>query len=78
MLVHLHTSVTLFLERCPEKMTWNLRANDLCGVKDKYMCLYDVNEQQFRELCKEKPEFHRPGIVIKTTQNIYHMKTTDN
>lgn len=51
----------LFLNKCPSNLMWTLRAKQLCGVRDTYMCLYDANERLFRELCKDEPEFHRPG-----------------
>lgn len=62
--VHVDIGVGLFLNNCPEKRMWNLRAKNMCGTTDKYMCLYDTNAGKFRELCKDKPEFHRPGEMI--------------
>lgn len=62
MAVHVHLAGSLFLNNCPNQMLWNLRGQDLCGARDAYMCLYDTNKRKFRELCKEKPEFHRPGM----------------
>lgn len=60
--MHADIAGALFLNECPGKLMWNLRANNLCGALDKYMCLYDTNEGKFRELCKDAPEFHRPGM----------------
>ncbi|XP_063416282.1 uncharacterized protein LOC134697926 [Mytilus trossulus] len=51
---------------------WNLRANNLCGALDKYMCLYDTNEGKFRELCKDAPEFHRPGNIFIISGNLQY------
>ncbi|VDI40051.1 Hypothetical predicted protein, partial [Mytilus galloprovincialis] len=72
MTVHVQISVALFLNECPEKLMWTLRAKQLCGVEDKYMCLYDTNERSFRELCKESPEFHRPGNVFVISGNLQY------
>lgn len=66
LLVHGQMISALFLNACPDKLMWTLRAKQLCGVKDNYMCLYDTNERSFRELCKEAPEFHRPGMLMTT------------
>lgn len=66
MIVHVQISIALFLNKCPEKLMWTIRAKQLCGVEDKYMCLYDTNARSFRELCKESPEFHRPGKLMST------------
>lgn len=72
MLVHVHIAVALFLNSCPNKVMWNLRAQNMCGDQDKYMCLYDTNARKFMELCKDKPDFHRPGTTI-TMQFVYTM-----
>ncbi|CAG2196199.1 unnamed protein product [Mytilus edulis] len=51
---------------------WNLRAKSLCGDKNKYMCLYDTNERKFRELCKDKPDFHRSGNIFVISGNLQY------
>ncbi|XP_076095332.1 uncharacterized protein LOC143066219 [Mytilus galloprovincialis] len=71
-LVQVHISVELFLDSCPAKPMWNLRGKNLCGEKDKYMCLYDRNKRKFRELCKDKPEFHRSGYIFVISGNLQY------
>lgn len=66
-MIHLHIAEALFLNACPDKPMWNIRGQNLCGYQAKYMCLYDANKRKYRELCKDEPEFHRPGIILKTT-----------
>ncbi|VDH91859.1 Hypothetical predicted protein, partial [Mytilus galloprovincialis] len=70
--VHADIAGALFLNECPGKPMWNLRANNLCGALDKYMCLYDTNEGKFRELCKDAPEFHRPGNIFIISGNLQY------
>lgn len=72
LLVHGHMLLALFLNTCPNKLMWTLRAKQLCGVEDKYMCLYDTNERSFRELCKDAPEFHRPGNIFIVSGNLQY------
>ncbi|XP_052076726.1 uncharacterized protein LOC127714698 [Mytilus californianus] len=72
MLLHVHIAVALFLNSCPDKVMWNLRAQNMCGDKDKYMCLYDTNARKFRELCKDKPDFHRPGNIFVISGNLQY------
>ncbi|VDI65759.1 Hypothetical predicted protein [Mytilus galloprovincialis] len=72
MLVYDHIGESLLLNSCPENIMWNLRAKNLCGDKNKYMCLYDTNERKFRELCKDKPDFHRSGNIFVISGNLQY------
>ncbi|CAC5420935.1 unnamed protein product [Mytilus coruscus] len=67
--VEVHIAEKLIPKICPEKKMWNLRAADICDVADNYVCLYDTNDGEFRELCRKTPAFHRPGIVFVISGN---------
>lgn len=70
LVVRVDITVALFLNKCPDKLMWDLRAKNLCGLRDKYMCLYDTNAGSFRELCKDEPEFHRSGHIFIISGNL--------
>ncbi|CAC5422983.1 ADCK [Mytilus coruscus] len=78
MLLHVHIALALFLNSCPDKVMWDLRAQDMCGDKDKYMCLYDTNARKFRELCKDKPDFHRPAETYNILLEDHVIATNTN
>jgi len=47
--------------RCPEPIHWNIMANYTCNNPQRYMCLFDISTEAYRELCDYSPDFDRPG-----------------
>ncbi|CAC5422996.1 unnamed protein product [Mytilus coruscus] len=47
---------------CPESSQWNLRARAFCNItKPYYYCLYDANLFHYKDFCRDKEDFHKPG-----------------
>ncbi|CAC5422988.1 unnamed protein product [Mytilus coruscus] len=47
---------------CPDSSQWKLRARGFCNItKPYYYCLYDANSLHFKDFCRSKEDFHKPG-----------------
>ncbi|CAC5366232.1 unnamed protein product [Mytilus coruscus] len=47
--------------KCPEPSQWKFRAASKCNDTEKYICLFDENEQKDSEFCGSWPDFENPG-----------------
>ncbi|XP_076070597.1 uncharacterized protein LOC143042213 [Mytilus galloprovincialis] len=57
----LKISNAVFTFQCPVQSHWKLRAETYCGLGKSYFCLYDKNEQNFTEFCRDADDFDAPG-----------------
>ncbi|CAC5359857.1 unnamed protein product [Mytilus coruscus] len=67
----LKISDAVFSFQCLVQSHWKHRAETICGSNSTYFCLYDINENNFTEFCKEIPDFEKAGkklIVAGSTQ----------
>ncbi|CAC5355471.1 unnamed protein product [Mytilus coruscus] len=47
---------------CPDSSQWNLRAKGFCNItKPTYYCLFDANSLHYKDFCRDKQDFHKPG-----------------
>ncbi|VDI74393.1 Hypothetical predicted protein [Mytilus galloprovincialis] len=57
----LKISNAVFRFQCPVQSHWKLRAETYCGFGKSYFCLYDKNENNFTEFCRDADDFDAPG-----------------
>ncbi|CAC5422511.1 unnamed protein product [Mytilus coruscus] len=60
----LKISNAVFNFQCPDQSQWKHRANAYCDSFNSYFCLYDRNEKNFTEFCRESPDFETPGYKL--------------
>lgn len=51
--------------QCPDSSQWKLRAKGICNtVESWYYCLFDENNLEYKEFCRNKQDFHKPGNFV--------------
>ena len=50
--------------QCPAHSQWDYRAKEYCNITENYLCLYDVNEKHFLELCEKDPAYDTAGDAL--------------
>lgn len=53
-----------YVFQCPHHAQWNLRAKEICNVTEKYYCLFDDNNKQYTEFCRESYNFEKSGYKL--------------
>ncbi|CAC5398305.1 unnamed protein product [Mytilus coruscus] len=47
---------------CPDSSQWKLSAKAFCNISHSWFnCLYDENNKNYTQFCRNKPDFQRPG-----------------
>ncbi|XP_071124059.1 uncharacterized protein [Mytilus edulis] len=47
---------------CPHTSQWSLRSTSLCNKSEpEYLCLFDDNENVYKEICQKNSDTQRPG-----------------
>lgn len=54
-------SEAVYSFQCPVRSHWKHRSKTFCDSDENYLCLYNQNENNFTEFCKEDTEFEGPG-----------------
>ncbi|CAC5358298.1 unnamed protein product [Mytilus coruscus] len=75
LLIHLVLNrTTAFDFQCPSLNQWMLRARSHCVITDGYICLFDVNRNDFGEICRNKSYFESPGYKFVIVGNLDRRK----
>ncbi|VDI09723.1 Hypothetical predicted protein [Mytilus galloprovincialis] len=57
--------------QCPDRSQWHLRLRAFCSKSSMwYYCLYDKNNQQYKEVCSNQESFHKPGFKYVISGNL--------
>ncbi|XP_052078392.1 uncharacterized protein LOC127716270 isoform X2 [Mytilus californianus] len=57
--------------QCPDSSQWKLRTKGICNtVEPWYYCLFDENSLKYKEFCRNKQDFHKPGYKYVVSGNI--------
>lgn len=53
-----------YVFQCPHHAQWSLRAKEICNATEKYYCLFDDNNKQYKEFCRGSYDFEKSGYKL--------------